>query len=1687
MKSLFILLLSLLFVSESLAQPGRADIFIVRGSVAQNAPPIFTDGWISHQLALGDVTIASDSQPFINGGQGRIFIDNDAEIGWNTTSVLTIHALNFFKPTGNSPNNPNATRWLLNPTGGGNIIIRSDGIQPVNVLIVDDQVGVDLTGGRIISIGGDVGVLGVVGFSFGTNYGVRFSNTTIDIQEGEFYAQGDAPQSNTASYGIHASGSDVDINVADGAITLLGNVLNDSKPVIGLLLHSGVDVVGFGSTNVNLVGQVMGGSGSKGLVVTDQTSITTEFGDVQISAMLWNDADNLIGVQFSNQSYLSGNILNMTSEIGNMGSNHTAILLDNSTYSFQSNVYLYGVAQAQGDFLRGIVIRNNAEVTSLRRIDLVGNTNVGGEQCIGVLIHNTPQALSSVFEDINIHGFSPSMGEHGVGVWIAQNLPQPSFPLSFQGSAPALSGDAVIKTLNGPITIQGNAGSVPDSKYGVLISDGSLIHALKNDVTITGTTETYTPSPPGTASLFVHGSTIVTGDPQDPQVTGDIELKGGDSQMYDKFVLANVRVETLSSGDVRLSSSDDMILSDDTSIRSNSGNVTIVVDARFLTSQNPGPGGFYSSPASTIQASGEIRVYTHKRANNQVLGKIAGQDVIPGIEFLDTNQEQWGVSHPDGTYGGHPFKIYYHQSGIPQVASVSGKKFNDLNGNGVKDPNELFLAGFTFYVDLNSNDQFDQAEPSAVTDANGDFQIVNIPAGTFRVREVPQFGWQQTTPVNGQGNDGLSFVVTLAAGQSKDDLLFGNRNLFAPPTSGSISGTVWNDLNKDGQRDPGEPALQGWSVFLDQNDNGLLDQGETVVMTNGNGEYLFPNLPFQLYVIRINLPQDWDQTSPPLQAGFKHILLLNVQAPIVTGLHFGVAQKPAANNYARVKGFKFHDANQNGTRDVNEPGLQGFTFYVDLNQNGVLDQGEPSAVSDVDGVFEIDQIPPGTFHLREVQDPRWIQTFPTQAFGSDGLSMELTLAAGESNDDQLFGNVEAPPPPQPGSITGYVFYNFSVDEYWQDWDSEQPGVAGLTVNLDHVASSGSITTSTTTTDTNGMYHFGDLEPGEYWVYLSPSIYTPVYPEAWRPTLTSTESTVANRIVLHQGQHVGRDKSTVQLVSKVGAAGWLQGAGERTDTLASSLAVWIDHDRDGTPDERVHFTGSMVVHQTDATTSSGEHRVTVRVDQLDLAGWSNSLGNLRASLSVTPAPSGNVLQSTNADTAMVTLHLNIVLSTQTDIYNASGPSTLTGTTLRMPFVNGRLMANMNANPQTYRNVFGQEAFRVHHLQFIAQYGIDLGVIRADYGDAPQPYSTLLRPIPVAWRLDGNVLRRANDGARHIQTYVGSPRLYLGDGVFTETDGKPSANADADSDDGLVPVVVTRGVPVTLPIAITGSGCLTIWTDYDGSGTFGDQSGVVLRDMAVQSGTYMFEFTPSYLIPDDVLAIRVRLSSKPGTLATGAAVEGEVEDFMLEVAPLATTWTVTGFVYDDRNTDSNFDADEDGIAGVRVFWDVNGNRAFDAGEPSVITDSDGRYELRSDQSGNHEIIPETGTEWSLPNGFVYPKISLSPGVQSSAMFPFRRLTTTLEDDDLVPARFELYPAWPNPFNPSTNIVFSLPESGLVGIYLYDMLGRNVKVVGLEHRQPGRHTVSIDATGLPSGVYILQLKTGSHSATQKVTLVK
>src|SRR5262245_42535524 len=58
----------------------------------------------------------------------------------------------------------------------------------------------------------------------------------------------------------------------------------------------------------------------------------------------------------------------------------------------------------------------------------------------------------------------------------------------------------------------------------------------------------------------------------------------------------------------------------------------------------------------------------------------------------------------------------------------------------------------------------------------------------------------------------------------------------------TVQGTVFNDLNQDGLRDPGEPGLQNWLVYLDANHNGQWTDGEAYTRTDAAGAYSFTGL-----------------------------------------------------------------------------------------------------------------------------------------------------------------------------------------------------------------------------------------------------------------------------------------------------------------------------------------------------------------------------------------------------------------------------------------------------------------------------------------------------------------------------------------------------------------------------------------------------------------------------------------------------------------------------------------------------------------------------------------------------------------------------------------------------------------------------------------------------------------------------
>ena len=88
---------------------------------------------------------------------------------------------------------------------------------------------------------------------------------------------------------------------------------------------------------------------------------------------------------------------------------------------------------------------------------------------------------------------------------------------------------------------------------------------------------------------------------------------------------------------------------------------------------------------------------------------------------------------------------------------------------------------------------------------------------------------------------------------------------------------------------------------------------------------------------------------------------------------------------------------------------------------------------------------------------------------------------------------------------------------------------------------------------------------------------------------------------------------------------------------------------------------------------------------------------------------------------------------------------------------------------------------------------------------------------------------------------------------------------------------------------------------------------------------------------------------------------------------------------------------------------------------------------------------------------------------------------------PNRFELSKLYPNPFNPSTEVSFSLPMDGYVRLSAYDVRGHEVDMIFEGAQSVGQHSYTWNASSLPSGVYYIRLQAGELVTSQKALLLK
>ncbi len=194
--------------------------------------------------------------------------------------------------------------------------------------------------------------------------------------------------------------------------------------------------------------------------------------------------------------------------------------------------------------------------------------------------------------------------------------------------------------------------------------------------------------------------------------------------------------------------------------------------------------------------------------------------------------------------------------------SKTGTKFEDLDADGSdREPGEPGLPGWTIWVDYDGDGTLDADEPFGVTDASGNYAIVNITAGTWKVREVGQPGWTCSFP-SASDAFGCHYEETFVAATAYPDNNFGNWR------GSTKSGTKFGDADRDGVRDLGEIGLGGWTIYVDYDGDGTLDPGEPFDATDATGAYEITGITPGTWRVREVGQAGWTCSFPPTTDAF---------------------------------------------------------------------------------------------------------------------------------------------------------------------------------------------------------------------------------------------------------------------------------------------------------------------------------------------------------------------------------------------------------------------------------------------------------------------------------------------------------------------------------------------------------------------------------------------------------------------------------------------------------------------------------------------------------------------------------------------------------------------------------------------------------------------------------------------------
>ena len=363
------------------------------------------------------------------------------------------------------------------------------------------------------------------------------------------------------------------------------------------------------------------------------------------------------------------------------------------------------------------------------------------------------------------------------------------------------------------------------------------------------------------------------------------------------------------------------------------------------------------------------------------------------------------------------------------------------------------FSGVTVYLDNNNDGSFDSGDTSTTTSSTGTYSFTNLTSGTtYHVREVVPSGYSQTSPSSSPTN------VALTSGEAVTGQNF--TDTAAVASTGSIAGTVYKVASGV------TSAYSGVTVYLDNNNDGSFDSGDTSTTTSSTGTYSFGSLPAGTFHLREVVPSGYTQTSP-------------TSSP--TNITLASAQKSTGDNFTNtavvvtssgsISGTVYSDANGNGKLDSGEVGFSGVSLYIDLKKDGKDDSGDPVTTTSSTGAYTFSGLAAGTYRVRAVLPSGDKFTNPTAGY------FDVTVANAAKVTGENFGITG------PMTLSGTVFSDTNSNG---KQDSGEAGLSGWVVYAD-LNKDGKFESNENnkTTSSNGTYSFVSLAAGTYEIRVVP--------------------------------------------------------------------------------------------------------------------------------------------------------------------------------------------------------------------------------------------------------------------------------------------------------------------------------------------------------------------------------------------------------------------------------------------------------------------------------------------------------------------------------------------------------------------------------------------------------------------------